>query len=49
MSKTTPMTPDAAARIQRANALNNDGKVNVGTFPAWAQKAVAKQQTKKPN
>ena len=34
MSKKTPMTTDAAARIQSAEALNNDGKVNAGTFPA---------------
>lgn len=49
MSKKTPMTTDAAARIQSAEALNNDGKVNAGTFPARAQKAAAKQQPKKPN
>lgn len=34
MSKTIPMPPDAAARIQRAEALSNDGKVDAGTFPA---------------
>lgn len=49
MSRATPMTPDAAARIQRGEALKNDGKVNAGTFPARAQKASAKQQPKKPN
>lgn len=49
MSKKTLMTPDAAARIQRTEALNNDGKVDAGTFPARAQKAAAKQQQKKPN
>ncbi len=43
MSEKTPMTIDAAARIQRAEALNNVGKVSAGTFPARAQKAATKK------
>lgn len=49
MPKPTPMTPEAAARIQRVEAQRNGGKVDAGTFPARAQKAAAKPQPKKPN
>lgn len=49
MSKKTPMTPVAAARIQRSEALRYGGKVEADTFTARAQKAAAKQQPKKPN
>ena len=35
------MTPDDAARIQKANALGG-GDVGKGSFPARAQKAAAK-------
>ena len=36
------MTKEDAARIQRAEALKNDGKVEKGTFPARAQRAADK-------
>jgi hypothetical protein len=49
MSKKTPMTPAAAARIQGATARQNGGKVEANTFPARAQKTAAKQQAKKSN
>lgn len=49
MSKKTPMTPEAAARIQSAEAIKHDGKMAADSFPARAQKAAAKQQAKKPN
>ncbi|MFV3412998.1 hypothetical protein ACNFH8_12125 [Pseudomonas sp. NY15436] len=44
MAKKTPMTPAAAARIQRAEALKHGGKVTADSFPARAQKAAAQQQ-----
>lgn len=47
MSKKTAMTPKAAARIQSANAKVNGGRVAKGSFPARAQKAVAKNVSKK--
>lgn len=49
MSKKSPMTPEAAARIQRAEAIKNGGITEADTFPARAQKAAAKQHPKKPN
>lgn len=42
MSKKTPMTPAAAARIQSATAKQTGGQVPKGSFPAKAQKAAAK-------
>lgn len=45
MSK-TPMTPAAAARIQAANAKQNEGQTPKGSFPAKAQKAAAKNTNK---
>lgn len=38
----TQMTPDAAARIQRATAKGNGGGVVKGSFAARAQRAAAK-------
>jgi hypothetical protein len=37
----TPMTPDAAARIQSAAARASSGKVPSGSFAARAQSAAA--------
>jgi len=37
----TPMTPEAAARIQSAAAKAGDGQVAKGSFPARAQNAAA--------
>lgn len=49
MTKKTPMTLEAAARIHSAEAIKNGGKVNTGSFTSRAQKIVAelKQTTKK--
>ena len=44
--KKTPMTTDAAARIQSSEAKKNDGKVEKGSFPARAQRAAAKNEAK---
>ena len=41
-SPSKPMTTVDAARIQGANAKNNGGVVNKGSFPARAQRAAAK-------
>lgn len=46
MSKKTPMTPEAAARIQSAEARKQDGKVESGGFAGRAQSAAAKNQSK---
>lgn len=46
MSNQSKMTPQAAARIQSANAKANNGVVPKGSFPARAQSAAA-QNTKK--
>jgi len=35
--KGTPMTPDAASRIQSAEAKSHGGKVEAGSFAARAQ------------
>ena len=40
----TPMTKDAAARIQSAEAKENDGKVVKGGFAARAQAAAARNE-----
>lgn len=42
MSGKTPMTPNAAARIQSANAKAGNGGVQRGSFPARAQAAAAR-------
>jgi hypothetical protein len=42
MSNKTPMTPQAAARIQSANAKQGSGNVAKGSFAATAQSAAAK-------
>ncbi|MBE1275502.1 hypothetical protein [Enterovibrio baiacu] len=44
-----PMTPEAAARIQGAEAKQNGGKVNKGGFAPRAQRAAdkAKNQSTK--
>lgn len=39
----TPMTGDAAARIQSANARSNGGQVPSGSFVSRAQSAAARQ------
>lgn len=44
MTQKTPMTPAAAARIQRAEALKQGGQVAADSFPTRAQKAAAQQQ-----
>lgn len=43
MAKKTPMTPKAAARIQRAEALKHGGAVATDSFAARAQRAAAPQ------
>ena len=45
-TKKTPMTPDAAARIQSKEAKKNDGKVEEGGFASRAQRAAAKNEAK---
>lgn len=42
MSNKTPMTPQAAARIQSSTATKNGGTVAKGSFAAKAQSAAAK-------
>jgi hypothetical protein len=42
MSKKSPMTPAAAARIQSATAKTNNGQVSKGSFAARATSAAAK-------
>lgn len=42
----TPMTPNAAARIQSAEAKANGGQVAKGSFAATAQKVAAKNSNK---
>jgi hypothetical protein len=42
----TPMTPEAAARIQSAAAKAGDGQVAKDTFPARAQSAAANNAAK---
>lgn len=45
MSKNkTPMTTEAAARIQSHEAKNNGGKVEKGSFVGRAQRAAANNQ-----
>jgi|EP00953_Heterococcus_sp_UTEX-ZZ885_P006316 hypothetical protein len=39
--KSTPMTSDAASRIQSATAKSGDGGVSKGSFAAKAQSAAA--------
>lgn len=46
MSKKTPMTPEAAARIHSAEAIKNGGKVSTDSFTSRAQKAVAEVKPK---
>lgn len=41
-SKSTPMTPPAAARIQSSQAKANGGQTTKGSFAARAQSAAAK-------
>lgn len=41
-SNKTPMTKSDASRIQGANAKQNGGKVNKGSFPTRAQQAAEK-------
>lgn len=43
-SKPTPMTSQAAARIQSATAKTNGGQVRAGTFATRAQSAAATKQ-----
>jgi hypothetical protein len=51
MTKKTPMTPEAAARIHSAEAIKSGGKVSTDSFTSRAQKTVAelKQTTTKQN
>jgi len=42
----TLMTPEAAARIQRASAKSSGGKVSKGSFTTRAQRAAAKNSGK---
>ena len=41
-AKSTPMTPEAAARVQSAEAKAHGGGAEVGGFAARAQSAAAK-------
>ncbi|AUW38292.1 MULTISPECIES: hypothetical protein [Vibrionaceae] len=41
-TKSTPMTPSAAARVQSSAAKANGGQVAKGSFAARAQAAAAK-------
>jgi hypothetical protein len=45
-AKSTPMTNEAAARIQSHEAKANGGSVKAGTFPARAQRAATVNQGK---
>lgn len=40
----TPMTPEAAARIQSGTAKQNGGQVDKGSFSSRAQSAAATNQ-----
>lgn len=42
-SRSTPMTPKAASRIQGATARGNGGKTSKGSFSARAQSVAAKR------
>lgn len=44
--KKTPMTAEAAKRIQIATAIQNNGKVPKGSFAAKAQSVAAKNKLK---
>ncbi len=44
--KQTPMTKEAVARIQSAEAKVSDGKVAAGEFAARAQSAAAKNDAR---
>lgn len=44
VSKSTPMTAPAAARIQSATAKANGGQVPAGSFAARAQRGAATNQ-----
>ena len=47
MSKQTPMSKEAAARIQSSTAkTSNSGSVSKGSFAARAQSAAAKNSNK---
>ena len=46
MKPKTPMTPDAASRIQSATAKAGNGKVEKNSFAARAQSSSAKQEKK---
>lgn len=46
MSKSKPMTPKAAARVQSSTAKSSGGKVAKGSFAARAQSAAAKNSGK---
>lgn len=46
MAKQTPMTKSASARIQSANAKNNDGQTSKGSFSARAQSVSSKNSSK---
>lgn len=48
MSNKTPMTPQAAARIQSSTATQNGGTVAKGSFAAKAQSAAANLMTPSP-
>ena len=43
-AKSTPMTSQAAARIQSVTAKRNGGQVKAGTFAARVQSAAATSQ-----
>jgi hypothetical protein len=45
----TPMTREAAARIQSATAKTHDGSVPKGSFATTAQSASAKNVPRPPN
>lgn len=45
-TKKTPMTSDAARRIQSVEAKANNGKIEKGSFAAKAMKAAVKNQHK---
>ncbi|WP_177410687.1 hypothetical protein [Pseudomonas sp. QC2] len=46
MSKKTPMTPEAAARIHSAEAIKDNGKVSTDSFTSRVQKTVAEVKPK---
>lgn len=45
-ASTTPMTRDAAARIQSGTAKAHDGRVPKGGFAARAQRVAAKNEAR---